>query len=68
MEKMNADGDLIRSTESFMSGRSVSLVIDGHLCEEKVVEIWVPQGLPVSLILFGINLSREFIVVEKKVE
>lgn len=47
METMDADGDLILWIEAFMSNRSVSLVIEGHLFEETAVETGVLQGSPV---------------------
>lgn len=65
---MGADGDLMKRTESFMSDRSVGLVIDGHQCKERGVETEVPYGSPVSLILFEIYLKGVFKEVEKAVE
>lgn len=53
MEKINTDGDQMLWTESFMLERSVSLIMDGHLCEETVVKTGVPQESPVSLMFFS---------------
>lgn len=60
MEAMGTEGDLIKSTESFVSNRRVRLIIDLHQCEERVVDTGVPQGSPVSLIPFAIYLSGVF--------
>lgn len=69
MAGMDADGDLIRWTESFLSDRIVDLIIDGNQCQETAVDTGVSQGLPVLLILFPIYLSRGVIKeVEKVVE
>lgn len=68
MERMNADGDLMLWNDSFMSDKSVSLVIDSYLCEESAVEMRVPQGLVVSPILFAIYMNEEFNEVEQEVE
>ena len=51
------DGDLIRWTKSFLSERSVEIVIEGNAMERHPVEAGVLQGLPVSPILFAIYTS-----------
>jgi len=48
------DGDLIRWTESFLSERTVEMIIEGNAFEIHPVEAGVPQGSPVSPILFPI--------------
>jgi len=57
MKVRQMDGDLIRWTESFLSERSVEMVIEGNAMERHPVEAGVPQGSPVSLILFAIYTS-----------
>jgi hypothetical protein len=52
------DGDLIRWMESFLSERTVEMVIEGNAMERHPVEAGVPQGSPVSPILFAIYTSR----------
>jgi len=51
------DGDLIRWTESFNSDRTVAMIIEGNDMERHPVEAGVPQGSPVSPILFAIYTS-----------
>lgn len=51
-----------------MLDRSVSLVIDSHLCQETTVETGVSQGSPVSPVLFAIYLSEVFKEVKQEVE
>lgn len=68
MEDIEIDEDLMRWTEFFMPDRSVGLIIDGHQCVEMKVERLVPQGLPVSLLLFAILLTILFRELEKEVE
>lgn len=63
MLDLGIDGDLIKWTKSFLSDRKVQLVIDGHENREREVETGIPQGLPVSPILFLIYISQVFDVV-----
>ena len=57
MKVWQMDGDLIRWTESFLSERTVEMVIEGNAMERHPVEAGVPQGSPVSPILFAIYTS-----------
>lgn len=68
MEKRDADSDMMRWTRYFMSNRSVNLVKDGYIYEGTADKTWVPQGSPVSPILFALCLSRVFREVEQEVE
>lgn len=68
MEAMRADSDLVRWRRLFMLERKESLVIDGHHCEATEVVLGVPQGSPISLILFAVYLNGILREVERKVE
>jgi len=57
MKVRQMDGDLIQPTESFLLQRMVEMIIDGNAMERHPVEAGVPQGSPVSLILFAIYTS-----------
>ena len=52
--------DLVTWTGSFLTDRRVQLVIDGHNNKETEIETEIPQGSPVSPILFLIYISGVF--------
>jgi hypothetical protein len=54
MKVRQLDGDLIRWTESFLSERTVEMIIKGNALERHPVEAGVPQGSSVSPILLVI--------------
>ena len=56
MVELDIDGDLIRWTRSFLTDRKIQLIIDGHANQEERIETGIPQGSPVSPILFLIYL------------
>ena len=60
MIQLNIEGDLVNWTSSFLTGRKVQLVIDGHDNKERDIETGIPQGSPVSPILFLIYISGVF--------
>ena len=60
MIELGIDGDLIRWTQSFLTDRKVQLVIDGHDNQEREIETGIPQGSPVSPILFLVYISGVF--------
>jgi retron-type reverse transcriptase len=60
------DGDLIEWTEDFMTNRTVQITVDGFDGEVAHINTGIPQGSPVSPILFAIYLSCLFPVVESK--
>jgi ribonuclease HI len=62
------DGDLVEWTEDFMTNRSVQITVDGYHGKAAKVNTGIPQGSPVSPILFAIYLSCLFPFVEVKVE
>jgi len=57
MRAKHIDGDLIRWTESFLSERTVEMIIEGNGMTRHSVEAWVPHGSPVSPILCAIYTS-----------
>ncbi len=63
---MGVDNDLFGWTQSFLTDRKIEIVINGHINPEKRVETGIPQGLPVSPILFLIYISRVFDAVKEK--
>jgi len=58
MKAKRMDGDIIRSTENFLSDRTVEMVIEGNVLQSRPVEASVPQGSPVSPILFAIHTAE----------
>ena len=65
MIELGINGDLISWTSSFLTDRKVQLVIDGHENREREIETGIPQGSPVSPILFLIYISGVFDQVTK---
>ncbi|ODM15132.1 hypothetical protein SI65_09371 [Aspergillus cristatus] len=61
------DGDLIRWVQSFLTDRWVQIQINNTQCPAHPINSGVPQGSPVSLILFIIYLSGVFDVIERRV-
>jgi len=57
MKAKKIDGDLIRWTESFLSQRMVEMVIESNELQSHPVEEGVPQGSPISPILFAIHIA-----------
>jgi len=66
MEEMGFEADLVRWVESFMEERKVIMSMDGKEGDSMDVEMGVPQGSPVSPVLFFIYLSGLFGRVEEK--
>jgi retron-type reverse transcriptase len=52
---------------SFFTDRKVQLVIDGYICFSKEVEAGLPQGSPISFILFVIYISGFFDYIKEKI-
>lgn len=67
MGELGLDGDLIRWTQSFLTDRKVQLIIDNTQCPTQPINSGVPQGSPVSPILFAIYLSGVFVEIERVV-
>jgi hypothetical protein len=68
MEEMEFEADLLRWVESFMEERKVIMSMDGKEGDSMDVETGVPQGSPVSPVLFFIYFSGIFDRVEEKEE
>ena len=64
MKVRQMDGDLIQWLKSFLSDRTVEIIIKGNDMERHPVEEGVPQGSAVSPILFVIYTSGLFRWVE----
>jgi hypothetical protein len=60
LEELEADLQLIRWTDNFMKERKVSLIINGHETAMELTNSGIPQGSPVSPILFAIYMSGVF--------
>ena len=60
MIDLGIDGDLVAWTKSFLTDRKIQLVIDGYDNKEREIETGIPQGSPVSPILFLIYVSGVF--------
>jgi retron-type reverse transcriptase len=52
---------------SFFTDRKVQLVINGYTCSSKEVEAGLPQGSPISPILFVIYISGFFDYIKEKI-
>ena len=64
LNTLGADAELVRWVAAFLSGRRVKLVIDGIERPERDVLTGIPQGSPVSPILFLIYIYRLFPHIE----
>jgi len=68
MEDIGFEADLVRWVESFMQERKVIMSMDGKEGDSMDVETGVPQGSPVSPVLFIIYLAGLFGKVAKEEE
>ena len=62
------DGDLIRWTESFLSDRTVEMLIEGNILQSHPVEAGILQGSRVSPILFAILTAQLMKWEEERVQ
>jgi hypothetical protein len=65
--KLKIPGDIIRWINSFFTDRKVQLIIDGYTCSSKEVEAGLPQGSPISPILFVIYINGFFNYIKEKI-
>jgi len=66
MKAKQIDGDLIEWTERFLSDRTAEMIIEGNVLHSHPMEAGIPQGSPVSPILFAINTTGLITLVEEK--
>jgi hypothetical protein len=64
LEELEADPQLSRWTDNVMKDRKVLLIINGHETAMKPTNSGIPQGSPISPILFAIYISAVFEEVE----
>jgi len=67
MRNAGLDENLVGWTDSFMQDRKVRMVVDGQEGDEMGVTTGLPQGSPVSPILFNIYIAEIHGAVERKV-
>jgi len=67
MMELGVESDLVRWTKSFVSSRTVRLVLNGQEGGDHEVDAGIPQGSPVSPILFTVYISGLFGYVEERV-
>ncbi len=60
MIKFGINGDLVTWADSFLTDQKVQLVINEHDNKERKIQTGIPQGSPVSPILFLIYISGVF--------
>jgi hypothetical protein len=65
MQVRQMDGDLMPWTKSYVSERTVEMIIKGNAMERDPVEAGVPYGSPVSPILLMIYISERLKCVEE---
>ena len=68
MREARIDECLVRWTDSFMQDRRVIMSLDGQDGEEMAVTTGLPQGSPVSPVLFAIYVANIHQAVEDQVE
>ena len=66
MADLGIDDDLISWMQLFLTDRGVKLVIDGYTNPKQKIETGIPQGSPVSPILFIIYISGMFSQIEER--
>ena len=59
-------GNIVRWVDSFLSGRRAMLVIDGRTGETRDIQASLPQGSPVSPVLFILSVSGMFSWLEER--
>ena len=67
MRDLKMDENLVQWTDSFMQDRWIIMNVNGHDGEREKVTTGLPQGSPVSPVLFGIYISGVHGAVQDKV-
>jgi hypothetical protein len=60
MIQVGIAGNIVRWVDSFLSNRRAMLVIDGRTGETRAIQAGLPQGSPVSPVLFILSVSALF--------
>ena len=60
MTQIGIEGNMIRWVDSFLSDRRAMLVIDGRTGQTYAIQAGLPQGSPVSPVLFILSVSALF--------
>jgi hypothetical protein len=60
MVQVGMAGNVVRWVDSFLSDRRAMLVIDGRTSEARNIQAGLPQGSPVSPVLFILSVSAMF--------
>jgi hypothetical protein len=60
MVQVGIAGNTVRWVDSFLSNRRAMLVIDGRMSETRDIQAGLPQGSPVSPVLFILSISALF--------
>jgi retron-type reverse transcriptase len=60
MVQVGIAGNVVRWVDSFLSDRRAMLVIDGRMSETRNIQAGLPQGSPVSPVLFILSVSAMF--------
>ena len=68
MKDLGLDDDLIQWTDSFMRDRRIIMNINGQIGDPEKIMTGLPQGSPVSPVLFGIYISGVHGEVQCKVQ
>jgi len=68
MATLGVDPDLVRWTDSFMQDRRIRLEMEGRTGAEHSIESGIPQGSPVSPVLFAVYISEMFGYVEERAD
>ena len=66
MVQVGMAGNIVRWVASFLSNRRAMLVIDGRTGETRDIQAGLPQGSPVSPVLFILSVSALFQRLEDK--
>lgn len=66
MTQAGIAGKTVRCVDSFLSNRRAMLVIDGRKSETRAIQAGLPQGSPVSPVLFILSVSALFQVAGRQ--